>query len=149
MARGGWRPGTNEPLQPQVVRKVECALNIGIRPVNPSVAAYSQPSCPHASPSPHCPGFTKRIRRSRGVYWVGRCPGSPRLRSLNATCTPSPVTLPGLAASQAKLWNPRGSAMVAPILFNQVKPLSFQTVAEAVRRLLNRLLHSSVEIKGI
>jgi hypothetical protein len=39
--------------------------------------------------------------------------------------------------------------MVAPILFNQVKPLSFQTVAEAVRRLLNRLLHSSLEIKGI
>ena len=39
--------------------------------------------------------------------------------------------------------------MVAPFLCNQVKPLSFQTVVEAVRRLLNRPLHGSVEIKGI
>jgi hypothetical protein len=39
--------------------------------------------------------------------------------------------------------------MVAPVLCNPMKPLSFQTVAEAVRRLLNRLLHSPVEIKGI
>ena len=50
---------------------------------------------------------------------------------------------------QEKLRNPRGSVMVAPVLCNPMKPLSFQTVAEAVRRLLNRLLHSPVEIKGI
>lgn len=39
--------------------------------------------------------------------------------------------------------------MVALILCNQVKRLSFQIVIEAVRHLLNRFFHNSVDIKGI
>jgi hypothetical protein len=55
----------------------------------------------------------------------------------------------GTCSQPGETSEPRRSAMVAPFLCNQVKPLSFQTVVEAVRRLLNRPLHGSVEIKGI
>jgi hypothetical protein len=50
---------------------------------------------------------------------------------------------------QAELPNPEGSARVALILCNQVKPLLFQIGIEAVRHLLNKFFHNSVDIKGI
>jgi hypothetical protein len=47
-------------------------------------------------------GFTRRMRRSRGVFWVGRCPGSPGLRQDVRMNVPLPAVMRHAAGKDAK-----------------------------------------------